>query len=728
MGGSGVSGGTPGFAGADGGLIGRDAELSRLRGLVDPLPVDSSVLVLLGEAGMGKTVLLAEVVARARESGMTVLSAAGRESERVLAFAGLHQLLRPVLARVADLPSRQGEALLGALALAEEPVPPDALLTGMAVLTLLSAVTEAGPLLVVADDAQWLDYGSLTTLAFAARRLAAEPVTLLVAARGTVPPAALDRGFPELMLRPLSDLDAGRLLDAQPASPRGRARAQVLAEAAGNPMALVELARIITTDPAAGRRWAAEPLRPTDRLAAIAAADFAALPAASRGALLLAAVADTSDLASVGLPGFSAEALAPAEAAGLVRVDTSGPRFTHPLVRSAIYHAVPFAERAAAHRRIAEAMRDHPDRYAWHLAAAALGPDESVAALLEETAGLAQRRGGTVAAARAMERAAELSPDVPDQARRLLAAATLAEVADQSDWIQDLAARVLTLSQDPVQRILARGYIGWALSWSSRHADALATLLAVATEAAAEGLASAAWSFVALAATVAYQTGAEGDREAVLNVLRRLEEPAAGESAQEPAPATEVLLWPHSCLEPFRHRSGMVASLRKVAAGPVDDIATLGAAAWLLDESETAIRLLREALRRLRSEGVRGHSGATAWARRPGPSGRRRSCVPAASARRRWPAPQAPCPDSAPSSARSSCSRAGALPMPRSPTGFSCPRGPSPRTCTGPTPSSGSRDDASYATWWTGKANRVRTRWAVRRSSRRARPRRPRST
>ena len=145
------------------GLIGRDAEVSRLRGLVDPPPAESQVLVVLGDAGMGKTVLLTDAAEQARRAGMRVLSVTGIESEQDLAFAGLHQLLRPVLDRAAGLPDRQAKALLGALALSPDPVPPDALLTGIAVLTLLSDLSEDGPLLVVADDAQWLDRGSLGT-------------------------------------------------------------------------------------------------------------------------------------------------------------------------------------------------------------------------------------------------------------------------------------------------------------------------------------------------------------------------------------------------------------------------------------------------------------------------------------------------------------------------------------------------------------------------------------
>jgi hypothetical protein len=253
-----------------------------------------------------------------RSAGMRVLTVAGCESEQNLAFAGLHQLLRPVLDRVPELPERQAKALLGAFALSPDPVPPDALLTGIAVLTLLSELTGEGPLLVVADDAQWLDRGSLDTLAFAARRLGSEPLVLLLAARGTVPPAGFERDFAELTLAPLSFQDANRLLDAQPDPPRGRAREQVLAQTAGNPMALIELARVTAADPAAGRRWADEILPPSDRLIGILAAQFRALPSATREVLLLAAVADSPDL-SASVPGLTADALAPAETAHLAR-------------------------------------------------------------------------------------------------------------------------------------------------------------------------------------------------------------------------------------------------------------------------------------------------------------------------------------------------------------------------------------------------------------------------
>jgi len=200
-------------------------------------------------------------------------------------------------------------------------------MTGIALLTMLSDLSEDRPLLVVADDAQWLDRGSLDALVFAARRLDAEPVVLLLSARGNLPPSEFQRDFPELLLEPLSVRDAARLLDAQPHPPHGRAREQVLTQAAGNPMALIELSRIIGADPSAGRRWAAEPLPPTERLAAIVIGLYGTLPPATQEALLLAAVADSSDMLAAAVPGPTAEALAAAEKVGLIRVGGSGSQF-----------------------------------------------------------------------------------------------------------------------------------------------------------------------------------------------------------------------------------------------------------------------------------------------------------------------------------------------------------------------------------------------------------------
>jgi DNA-binding CsgD family transcriptional regulator/tetratricopeptide (TPR) repeat protein len=603
-------------------IIGRDAGLARLRGLVDPVPQASQVLLVTGEAGMGKTVLLADAAGRARSAGLRVLSVTGRESESRLAFAGLHQLLRPVLSSAADLPGRQAQALTGALGLAADPGAPDPLLTGVAVLTLLSDLSEHSPVLVVADDAHWLDRSSLDALAFAGSRLDAEPVVLLVGARGQAPPPGFDRGFPELHLQPLSAADAGLLLDMQTPPPHGRARAQVLAQAAGNPMALIELAKVIADDPAASRRWAAEPLPPSDRLTAVINSRFSTLPELARAALLLAAVADGPDLGAATRRGSGpdARALAPAEQLGLVKTDRTGVRFSHPLVRSAIYHSAPFAQRAAAHRRLAEALPDQPDRRAWHLAAAALLPDEYVASLLEATATQAQRSGGAAATALAMERAAELSPDPEDQARRLVAAASAAVPTGQADWVQELATRALAVTADPELRLTARRDAGWALAYSGRRSAALPALISVAEEASRD-LPALAWDALADAATVAYHSGTPASCQAVSRVLGLLESqgpPTAGHGLR--ADIGPHKLWIQACTQPFGKRSELVRYLRQISRSPLDEPALwrIGSAAWLLDESDLAIILLRDAMQRLRAPGTQGTSGpgltALGWA------------------------------------------------------------------------------------------------------------------
>jgi DNA-binding CsgD family transcriptional regulator len=595
--------------------IGREAALARLRGLVDQAPMAGQVLLVTGEAGMGKTALLADAAGRARSAGMRVLSVTGRESESRLAFAGLHQLLRPVLSSAAGLPDRQTQALMGALGLAADPVAPDSLLTGVAVLTLLSDLSEQSPVLVVADDAHWLDRSSLEALAFVGSRLDAERVVMLVGARGQAPPPGFDRGFPELLLGPLSVADAGLLLDGLPRPPRGRARVQVLAQAAGNPMALIELATVIADDPAASRRWAAEPLPLTDRLSAVISARFAALPEETRAALLLAAVADGTDLAVAASQGAGpdARALTPAEQLGLVKVDRTGLQFSHPLVRSAIYHSAPFAQRAAAHRQLAGALRDQPDRRAWHLAAAALQPDEYVASLLEVTAGQAQHRGGAVAAALAMERAAELSPDRAQQARRLVAAASAAVPTGEGDWVQELATRALAVTADPELRLTARHDAAWALAWSGRRTAALAALIEV-VEAAWRDLPDLAWDALGSAATVAYQSGMPASRHAVSRALGQLER-------RGPPPPSRTLgidvsaltLWIRTSADPIGSRDQLLPDLRDIVGSSIDEpsLWRVASTAWLLDESELAITMLQDAMDRLRAPGVRGTSGGS---------------------------------------------------------------------------------------------------------------------
>ncbi|TVZ04610.1 helix-turn-helix transcriptional regulator [Trebonia kvetii] len=592
-------------------LVGRDKETACLSDLVSPPYEGTRALLLLGEPGLGKTALLTEAAVQARSGGMWHLSATGRESERELAFSGLHQLLRPALRHIAGLPARQAAALRGAFALSGGASPPDALLTGIAVLTLLSLASEESPLLVTADDVQWMDHASIFALAFAARRLAAEHVVLLVSARGTMPPPDFERDFPRLLLEPLPVADAGRLLDSQPTPPRGRAREQVLSQAAGNPLALIELSKMLATDPGAGRHLATELLPLTSRLTAIMAARYTALPERAKAGLLLAAAADSGDV-TAHAGGLTMDTLAHAEAAGLIRIDASGPHFTHPLARSAVYHSAPFAERAAAHLKVADAVRDRPDRHAWHLAAAALGPDEHVAALLEDSAGVAKRRGGAAASARAMERAAELSPDDGNKARRMLAAAQLAHAAGQADWVLELARNTLAVTSDQDLRFAARLEIGWSLLWSNRNAEALDTLLSVAADALLTHP-TIAWDAVGVTAILVHQSGLPDVRAKVRAALSGLDAAGAQVPDTDDWPASnmeEARSWIRACTDPFDDRTETVSCVKRMAGRALSDPGKVGAAAWSLDEPELAVQVLRQALTKLRAPGFRGASGA----------------------------------------------------------------------------------------------------------------------
>jgi DNA-binding CsgD family transcriptional regulator len=416
---------------------GRDAELAALDGLLGQARNGTSgALVLRGDPGIGKTALLAQAAERA--DGFQVIRATGVEEESGLPFAGLHLLLRPALGRVAALPDVQAEALRGALGLAKAG-PHDRFLVGLAVLSLLSELAVDQPLLCMVDDAQWLDRASADALLFAARRLDTESVVLLFAARPGAFPAA---GVPELRLQGLCAKAAAELLPA--GLPAGR-RYRVLAEAAGNPLALLELPRVLTDAVREG------PLPLTDRLRDAFETQLSTLSEPARTVLLLAAADGTGDLSPIlraaATLGASLADLDEARAAGLVEVTAGTLTFRHPLIRAAVQHAAPLALRRAAHRALAEAL-DGPgqaDRRAWQQAAAAAGPDEEVAAELERVAGSAHDRGGDAGALSWYERAAELSGDPVAKTRRLTLAAEAAAESGDLDLAMALADQGLRL-------------------------------------------------------------------------------------------------------------------------------------------------------------------------------------------------------------------------------------------------------------------------------------------
>ena len=359
---------------------------------------ESRVLVAVGDPGVGKTVLLEYLAGRAARC--QVARAAGVQSEMELAFAGLHQLCAPMLGRAGQLPVPQRDALRIAFGLAAGP-PPDRFLVGLAVLSLLSEVAGEQPLICLIDDEQWLDHASAQALGFVARRLGADPVGLVFAARE---PGAALAGLPELKVEGLREDDARALLDSALAGPLDdRVRDRIVAETQGNPLALLELPRGLTPAELAGGfglPGAAQPL--SERIAESFRRQLEALPAQSRWLLLLAAAEPYGDPPLVwraaGRLGIPVAAAAPAVDAGLVEFGARV-RFRHPLLRSASYRAASVADRRVVHGALAEATdaETAPERRAWHRAQAAAGPDEEVAAELERSAGRAQARGGLAA-------------------------------------------------------------------------------------------------------------------------------------------------------------------------------------------------------------------------------------------------------------------------------------------------------------------------------------------
>ena len=427
-------------------LFGRDHELGVLNDLIDRAPQGGGALVLRGEAGIGKSSLLAASSHRARDRGMRVLGAAGVQCETHLPFAGLHQLLRPILDRAEDLPAPQRAALLAAFGMSE--ATPELFLIALAALDLLADAAADSPLLLVAEDAQWLDGSTCDVLAFVARRLASEPIALLIAIREGYGGPLEEAGLPELRLQGLDRATAGKLLDDHGPGLAPAVRQRLLEEAAGNPLALVELPDALRAEQRGGGTLLPPWLPLTARLERAFAARVSELPAATRSLLLVAAVDDGGVLSEVldaaatlsgAESGMQAvEALAPAVAARLVEVDELELRFRHPLVRSAIHQAASVSQRHAAHAALAKVLAGQPDRRVWHRAASIAGPDEEIAAELEKAAAGARQRGGIVVAVAALERAAKLSDDPARRGGRLLRAAELAFELGRRDLVLGL--------------------------------------------------------------------------------------------------------------------------------------------------------------------------------------------------------------------------------------------------------------------------------------------------
>jgi DNA-binding CsgD family transcriptional regulator len=428
-------------------VLGRAAELGLVEDLLAEVGRGGGSLLFAGEPGIGKSLLLDVGAQRAREAGFTVLRAAGAEFEAEVGYSGLHQLLLPLMEHVGVLSPALHHALLVALGFdTGDGAPTDRLSVGKAVSVLLGSLTAGRPLLLVVDDVQWLDRQSAAVLQFVVGYTRRGRVGLLGAARGESAAFAQAGGLRQHVLAPLAGADAGSLLDRHHPALRPVVRDRMLGEAQGNPLALLELPATLNPAQRDGQELLPAVLPLTGRLEAAFTARIRQLPVATRRVLLVAALERRLSLPEVeSAARASAGWLRPAEAGGLVRADqgTGELGFRHPLIRAAVVAASTHEERRGAHRQIAVALPDQLERRAWHLAAAADGPDEVAGELMERAARAMIARGDGAGGVSALVRAAELSAGPGLRRRRLAEAAYVAamvtgELREVSRLVRDV--------------------------------------------------------------------------------------------------------------------------------------------------------------------------------------------------------------------------------------------------------------------------------------------------
>ncbi|WP_350348419.1 AAA family ATPase [Agromyces sp. G08B096] len=524
-------------------LLGRRREREALDRLIASLRGGQSrALVIRAEAGVGKTALLDDTAERA--TGLRVLRATGIESEMELAYAGLHQLCAPVIDGIDGLPAPQAAALGVAFGLTAGDAP-DRFLVGLAVLGLLSQAATEQPVIGLIDDGQWLDHASAQVLAFVARRLVAESVGLVFAVREPVGDAFA--GIEDLVVSGLEDADARQLLDAVIAGPLdAEVRDRLIAETRGNPLALIELPRGLHAADIAGGYGLAAPAALTGRIEESFVARVLALPPETRSMLVVAALEPIGDPALVfeaaEALGLDAERLTPALQDQLIEVGARI-RFRHPLVRSAVVRSSTVEERRTAHRALAGATDGaaDPDRRVWHLAEAALGFDEEIAAELVRSARRAQARGGLAAGAKFHARGAELTPDPQMRSRRSLMAAEdtfRAGAMPEALRLLEQADPALLDEHQRARIVLVRAHVA---SNTTRGRDAAALLLEAARllepHDGETALATYADAFIAALASGPLAQG-DGLGEVAAAILRA--EPA-GLTAEPPRAAASAL-------------------------------------------------------------------------------------------------------------------------------------------------------------------------------------------
>jgi DNA-binding NarL/FixJ family response regulator len=417
-------------------LVGRDMELGLIARFLDRASRDGDALLLFGEPGVGKTVLLNAAAEMATAAGTRVLRASGVEFEANVAYAGLQQLVLPLHEEIAELAGGQRDAVNVALGFRTGPVP-DRLMVSTATLQLFRRAAASRPLIAIVDDLPWIDRASALVLGFVARRLSRSRVGFLAASRSNEESFFDRTAMPQLDVRPLDDEAAIGLMSSRFPGLVRRVQDRLLAEAQGNPLALLELPAAVRRSQRAALSPVTATLPVSRRLQALYTSRIAALPPRTRELLLLMALDGTGDPRVFGVAperGSWLADFAVAEEAGLVQIDetTRRPIFRHPLIRSTVVEVSTADACRRAHEAVAALWVDQPDRQAWHLGQARVEPDESVAALLEQAGYRNLQRGDGVAAVSALTRAADLTPGAADRSRRLAEAAYIgADVTGQ---------------------------------------------------------------------------------------------------------------------------------------------------------------------------------------------------------------------------------------------------------------------------------------------------------
>ncbi|MGY1825909.1 MULTISPECIES: AAA family ATPase [unclassified Blastococcus] len=589
-------------------LVGRDDERAAIAALLDAARAGAGgSLVLRGVAGSGKSSLLAEAVTTA--SGMRVLRTSGVESESPLAFAALQRLLWPERGRIESLPAPQAAALRAALGEATGGGDGDRFLAFLGTLSVLADAAEETPVLAVVDDAHWLDDASAAALLFAARRLHAERVALLFAARDGEAYGFDARDLSTVVLGAVTGTDAEELLAARAGGAVDPAvRDRLVAATGGNPLALGELAAALTGDQLAGRTPLPAPLPLTGGVERGFLDRVRHLGDRAQRFLLLAAADDTGRLTVVrdaaARLDLGDDALEEAERIGLVRVDGDALTLYHPLVRSAVYRAATSAQRRAAHRALADVLSGDPDRRAWHLAAAADRPDQAVVDALDAVAERAAGRGGHEAAAAAWARAAELTGGGEARGRRLYLAASSSWLGAHPSRAAALASAAAADVTEPALRARLLTLQG-QIEWNTRSVDDGYDYIVQAAQVAAGAEEALAQQLAMLAASLA-AFGARSPREFDPAALV----PRPGRDAAPHSHAAFALLQGFRAVR--REDWATATDCFQDAFTLTDDVVVddhvlqpnLGVAAMLIDDDERGLRLHQQQLTAARSAGA----------------------------------------------------------------------------------------------------------------------------